>query len=141
MIGPSGKRFTREAQNADRQLFAWTVNEGRWMEWCIRENLESKAVAEIKPEQDGGTPSHCALVDGVITDDPKLYLQVCQRYEDELDGKTTRKAMRLADKAREGIDFVKEMVLMQLLVVIFFTVRRLQGKLDYFHDRKTLERL
>ncbi len=38
----------------------WTVNEEQWMEWSIRKG-----------------------VDGVITDDPKLFLEVCQRWEEK----------------------------------------------------------
>ena len=57
LAGPCGTRFMAAAHRAGRSVFAWTVNEEEWMEWCIRKG-----------------------VDGVITDDPKLFLEVCERW-------------------------------------------------------------
>lgn len=56
---PGGKRFIKDAQTQGRPVFAWTVNVEPKMEWCIRRNL-----------------------DGVITDDPKLFLEVCKRHDE-----------------------------------------------------------
>lgn len=56
---PGGRKFIRDAQARDRPILAWTVNAESKMEWCIRRNL-----------------------DGVLTDDPKLFLEVCDRYDD-----------------------------------------------------------
>lgn len=58
LLGPGGGTFMRAARQAGRHLFVWTVNQEIWMEWCIRKG-----------------------VDGVITDDPKLYREVCERWE------------------------------------------------------------
>ncbi|KAI2625816.1 PLC-like phosphodiesterase [Hypoxylon sp. NC1633] len=51
-----GQRFIRDMKRAGHPLHVWTVNEEDWMEWSIRKEL-----------------------DGVITDDPKLFLEVCRR--------------------------------------------------------------
>jgi phosphatidylglycerol phospholipase C len=96
--------------DADRQLFVWTVNDERWMEWCLNKNaqgpVDAAAAALASSEKgskalssatDGEEPllsssapadatSHLRLIDGVITDDPKLFLEVCARWEDEQDG-------------------------------------------------------
>ncbi|GJC89207.1 phosphatidylglycerol phospholipase C [Colletotrichum liriopes] len=58
LVGPVGKRFIRDVKKADRRLFVWTVNDEEWMEWSIR-----------------------AGADGVITDDPELFLEVCRRWK------------------------------------------------------------
>lgn len=52
------------ARKLKRKIYVWTVNEEQWMEWSIRKG-----------------------VDGVITDDPKLFLEVCGRYGVGGDGK------------------------------------------------------
>lgn len=57
LVGPRGSRFIRAARAAGRVLFVWTVNRERWMHWSIRKG-----------------------VDGVITDDPKKFLEVCERW-------------------------------------------------------------
>lgn len=57
LVGPLGGRFMRQCREWGRPLLAWTVNDEMWMEWCIRKE-----------------------VDGVITDDPMLFLEVCRRY-------------------------------------------------------------
>ncbi|KAI9742305.1 MAG: hypothetical protein M1818_004205 [Claussenomyces sp. TS43310] len=58
MRGPMGRRFQRDCQAQNRALFLWTVNEERWMRWSIRRQ-----------------------VDGVVTDDPRKYLEVCKDYD------------------------------------------------------------
>ena len=63
LVGPPGNRFIksiRRQPGPHRNLFVWTVNDEEWMEWSIRKQ-----------------------VDGVITDDPKLFLDVCDRYVEE----------------------------------------------------------
>jgi hypothetical protein len=60
MVGPFGNKFLRDVKKAKRSIFLWTVNDEEWMKWSIRKE-----------------------VDGVITDDPKKYLKVCDDYEDE----------------------------------------------------------
>jgi phosphatidylglycerol phospholipase C len=68
LIGPMGNRFLRDARANKRAVYDWTVNEVEWMEWSIKKDL-----------------------DGVITDDPKLFLEICDRYEDELERVNARK--------------------------------------------------
>jgi phosphatidylglycerol phospholipase C len=60
MVGPFGNAFLRDARKANRLMFFWTVNEEAWMKWSIRKE-----------------------VDGVITDDPKKYLEVVEKYQGE----------------------------------------------------------
>ncbi|KAM7185395.1 glycerophosphoryl diester phosphodiesterase [Naviculisporaceae sp. PSN 640] len=65
LLGPAGKHFIRKVKKLQRKLYVWTVNEEHWMEWSIRKK-----------------------VDGVITDDPKLFLEVCERFS--LEGSQSR---------------------------------------------------
>jgi tubulin gamma len=53
LMTPWGRAFIRKAQCDKRPVYAWTVNDERRMRWFIRHGL-----------------------DGVITDDPKLFLEV-----------------------------------------------------------------
>lgn len=59
LLGPVGSKFIRDVKAADRQLFAWTVNEENMMKWCVQKEL-----------------------DGVITDDPKKFNEVCNNWDD-----------------------------------------------------------
>ena len=56
---PWGKLFIRKAQRDQRAVYAWTVNEESRMRWDIRQGL-----------------------DGVITDDPKLFLEVRRSWHE-----------------------------------------------------------
>lgn len=56
LVGPAGKHFIKKVKKLQRKLYVWTVNEEHWMKWSVRKK-----------------------VDGVITDDPKLFLDVCER--------------------------------------------------------------
>jgi phosphatidylglycerol phospholipase C len=56
MVGPFGNSFLKDAKKANRSTFLWTVNDEVWMKWSI-----------------------CKGVDGVITDDPKKYLEVSEQ--------------------------------------------------------------
>lgn len=59
LMAPGGRSFIRDCQEKyHRQLLAWTVNDRDRMEWCIRRKL-----------------------DGVITDDPSLFLKVCDQHD------------------------------------------------------------
>ena len=60
LVGPIGSIFIRDVKKAGRSIFLWTVNEEHWMQWSIKKE-----------------------VDGVITDDPKKYLEVCRNYNGE----------------------------------------------------------
>lgn len=60
LMGPLGRGFLEEARAAHRQVYLWTVNAPNLMRWSIRHE-----------------------VDGVITDDPASFRQVCQDWEEE----------------------------------------------------------
>lgn len=81
-----------------------------------------------------------ALIDGVITDDPRLYLEVCERYEDELDGKRERKRRGVVKRVEDGVRAMYMVVTIQLLVFTYHFIRRAQGKFDYLKDRRSLDR-
>lgn len=59
LFGPIGARFIRDVKKAKRPLFVWTVNEVNLMKWSIQKH-----------------------VDGVITDDPKTFKQICDNWDD-----------------------------------------------------------
>lgn len=60
LMAPGGRKFIRECQEKyKRPLLAWTVNEKDKMEWCIRRKL-----------------------DGIITDDPSMFLEVCEQHDE-----------------------------------------------------------
>lgn len=69
LMTPWGKAFIRKAQCDDRPVYAWTVNEEARMRWDIRQGL-----------------------DGVITDDPKLFLDVRKDWRE-----STKDALRVKD--------------------------------------------
>ena len=82
LVGPIGSRFIKSVRKSGRSLFLWTVNDEEWMEWSIRKES-----------------------DGVITDDPKLFLEVCKRHSsgDGAEGRVVsrsgkgRRAIRVAN--------------------------------------------
>ena len=53
-----GTHFIRDVKAKGRPLYMWTVNEQDMMRWCIKRDI-----------------------DGVITDDPKRFLEVCDEWE------------------------------------------------------------
>lgn len=114
MAGPCGKRFLKDVRKAGRVVFVWTVNAEDWMEWSIREGL-----------------------DGVITDDPKLFLEVCDRWGKEGEGAKgevpTRRRPRLAGVRNMGLMLLFQIAAM-IIAVIMFTRHGLPGR----HVRKQL---
>lgn len=56
--GPGGAKFIKTAHQQHHPVWAWTVNSKVNMEWCISQGL-----------------------DGIITDDPKLLIDVCRGYD------------------------------------------------------------
>ena len=58
LMGPLGSSFIKKCRKYGRPVFAWTVNGERRMRWCIRKEL-----------------------DGVVTDDPAKYLEVCDEFK------------------------------------------------------------
>ncbi|RFU74063.1 glycerophosphoryl diester phosphodiesterase [Trichoderma arundinaceum] len=153
LVGPLGKWFLRDAKKAGRPVFAWTVNDDKWMEWCIRKNIPSSSSLALPPsssatssssslsdgkhqDNDDTTPS-TVLIDGVITDDPKLFLQVCSRIEDDLDGKTAAVARRqnlgvVLSSLRTSLGTTCGILFINVFATSFFWYRRLQGRMDKF---------
>jgi len=60
LLGPVGKSFIRDVKKAGRPLFIWTVNQAHLMKWGIQKEL-----------------------DGIITDDPKKFREVCDEWDDD----------------------------------------------------------
>ncbi|KAL8638302.1 MAG: hypothetical protein Q9228_004541 [Teloschistes exilis] len=58
LFAPWSSRFVRDVKAAGRPIFHWTVNEDDFMRWSIKQGA-----------------------DGVITDDPKRFLEVCEEWE------------------------------------------------------------
>jgi phosphatidylglycerol phospholipase C len=91
VVGPCGARFLKDCKTANRAVFLWTVNEDKWMRWSIRKG-----------------------VDGVITDNPKRYLEVCKEYDES------------APPDRLTVMDMWTMVWINALVVIFGSIFRLR---------------
>jgi glycerophosphoryl diester phosphodiesterase len=60
LFGPFGSRFMRDVRKANRELYAWTVNDTNLMKWCCQHGLA-----------------------GVITDDPKRFKKICDEWDDK----------------------------------------------------------
>ncbi|KAI3174374.1 hypothetical protein DTO046C5_2806 [Penicillium roqueforti] len=63
LMGPLGRGFLDEARAARRKVYVWTVNSPNLMRWCIRHEI-----------------------DGVISDEPGRFRQVCDGWEKEHSG-------------------------------------------------------
>ena len=59
LVGPMGRFLIRKAKSRNQRLFSWTVNDEKAMDWCIRQEL-----------------------DGVITDDPVKFMNVCEQFQE-----------------------------------------------------------
>jgi phosphatidylglycerol phospholipase C len=60
LMGPLGRGFLEEARAARRRVYLWTVNSPSLMRWAIRHE-----------------------VDGVITDEPARFRELCEEWEKE----------------------------------------------------------
>ncbi|KAI1107056.1 PLC-like phosphodiesterase [Jackrogersella minutella] len=95
----TGWRFIRDMKRSGHPIYVWTVNDESWMEWSIRKEL-----------------------DGVITDDPKLFLEVCARATGkEVEARARRSLIpsikpRLYDWGRR----VRYVVLLTGIMIIYF---------------------
>lgn len=99
LIAPGGKSFLRDAKEKhNRQVYAWTVNEQDKMEWCIRKQL-----------------------DGVITDDPKKFLEVCERFDEK------SKAPWLPVSFRGYLEVLRVWLWVRIAILLFFG-KRLEPK-------------
>ncbi|KAI9900304.1 hypothetical protein N3K66_004566 [Trichothecium roseum] len=143
--GPLGAYFLRRAAAEGRRVFAWTVNDEEWMEWCVRKNLP---LARGSPagEGKGGTSYDRAgvLIDGVVTDDPALFLEVCERIEDEDEDEDEDGKVAPADGVRGGggmkkkksggaVEWVKRAVVsvaINMMATTFFIFLFLRRNLD-----------
>ncbi|KAL7942201.1 PLC-like phosphodiesterase [Trichoderma barbatum] len=151
LVGPLGSWFLARAKSASRPVFAWTVNDPKWMEWCIRKNipanktLPSSASSSTSslledPKLQSSQTASPVLIDGVITDDPKLFLQVCSRVEDDLDNKTnsssavTRRPNLsvVLGSLTSGLSTTCGILFINVFATSFFWYRRLQGRVDKF---------
>ncbi|KAM4066159.1 glycerophosphoryl diester phosphodiesterase family protein [Hirsutella rhossiliensis] len=125
-----GRRMLLDAAAARRPVFAWTVNSERGMRWAIRQNLGlSRGVADGGADGGAAQMARPALVDGVVTDDPALFLDLCRRYEDELESKAPPPP---AAPLTHTLAVVLRFLLGQLLFKLVFLYRRFWlHKLDY----------
>lgn len=57
LLGPIGDWFVRKSKKLGRPIYAWTVNQEKMMRWSIQNQ-----------------------VDGVITDDPAMFLAICKNW-------------------------------------------------------------
>jgi phosphatidylglycerol phospholipase C len=140
LVGFLGAWFLRVARREDRPVFAWTVNGEREMEWCIERNNKSSSNSSSKVKSDDdkkhGRSDKLAVIDGVITDDPKLFLQVCERWQNEHDGTKPPRKQSLASRIRHGVSLVREGVLFQVAAVLgHIRMRYVVRKWDLFKDR------
>lgn len=103
LYGLGGRCFVRECQALARPLYAWTVNEPSWMRWAIDAGL-----------------------DGVITDDPKRYLDVCRRHRGDKEGEGQKGQQRRREGGEGVLATVRGFVYSLCLpVLIRFATRRL----------------
>jgi len=101
LVGPIGASFIAEAKKYDRQVFSWTVNEEVRMRWCINKEL-----------------------DGVITDNPEKFLEVCEDYQ----SLALRKQERTELKRKEAFtvkDYYNTLKI-QFFIGIFLVIFRLR---------------
>jgi len=106
MMGPFGKRFLKDARKAKRPVFVWTVNEEAEMLWSIQKDL-----------------------DGVLTDDPKKYLEVCDNYDET------------ATSPKIPLSTYANLIWINILVVLFSLLFRYRYgfKVDMVKLRKGIE--
>ncbi|KAK4449171.1 glycerophosphoryl diester phosphodiesterase [Podospora aff. communis PSN243] len=112
LVGPIGSRFIKAVRKSGRSLFLWTVNDEEWMEWSIRKEA-----------------------DGVITDDPKLFLEVCERDSGEEGAEG--KVLSRRGKGRRALRVVKLYLgAFCLQVVAFVLMAFFAGRLTGLGRRK-----
>jgi hypothetical protein len=114
LMGPLGRGFLEEAQAARRRVYVWTVNAPNLMRWCIRHKI-----------------------DGVISDEPGRFRQVCAEWEKENSG-----GLSLPDPKLDRITFKQrvQIYVVALYIVVFgwFLKRKLFPPLErvHFEERK-----
>ncbi|KFA62393.1 hypothetical protein S40285_06239 [Stachybotrys chlorohalonatus IBT 40285] len=140
LVGLPGSWFLRAALRADRPVYAWTVNDEASMRWCIERNVRGPAAAAAGKAGAGALQGQ-RVIDGVITDNPKLFREVCDRWEDEVDGKAAPPARRgIADGLRGGLAHFYDRVVIQALILVFYVLQvHVNGRLDFVKDRDVFE--
>lgn len=97
LIGPSGARFLADCKAANRPVYLWTVNEEEWMEWSIRKD-----------------------VDGVCTDNSKVFLEVCDRWKGM---QVTRRSKPMRRTGlRRWTKLYANVAFIHVMVTIFFMI-------------------
>lgn len=100
LFGPIGSRFIRDVHSAKRPLYFWTINDENCMKWGIKKRA-----------------------DGVITDDPKLFNEICDKW-------------RNGDEKRVKLTLRNWLSTLWLyLMMVFFTLRLrrlLKGNVNTF---------
>jgi phosphatidylglycerol phospholipase C len=99
MVGPCGDSFIKDARAAGRSIFLWTINDETTMKWCIYKG-----------------------VDGVITDDPKKYLEVSKGYRGE--------------KARLTVQTLASAMWINVLILIFGPLYRHRARLQKAKEKQ-----
>ncbi|KAF4125677.1 phosphatidylglycerol phospholipase C, partial [Geosmithia morbida] len=136
--GAQGTRFLEDVHAAQRPMLTWTVNDESWMEWCVRRSASDDGDARTPPSPDDLATR---LFDGVITDDPRVFLQVCSRWEDELDGRQTvaRRQTTALGALWEDIRSTAQSLVLTVVGSFFLFVYTRAGRFDYFSDAKKLK--
>lgn len=110
------------------------------MEWCIRKNTCRSFVTDrSKNESLGETSSGGKVIDGVITDDPGLFRQVCERWEDEQDGKVESAKIGAFSQAKRALSDALLAIGVQLVVILLLARFFYNGRLNLFRASVDLQ--
>jgi hypothetical protein len=90
LMTPWGGAFVRKAHRDKRAVYAWTVNDEARMRWDIRQGL-----------------------DGVVTDDPKLFLEVRNSWHEG-----TKDGLRIMD----ALDIVRVNFFTMIYTLLFWVM-------------------
>lgn len=79
------------------------------------------------------------LIDGVITDDPRKFREVCQRMEDEADGEAVRPSKGPVGSVKKWYWLAVQMLIFEVFSRVFFALARWKGRFDYPSEIKEPE--
>ena len=108
------------------------------MKWCIRKNVGRRIPADADTKLGHATYSAYSayqgdkLIDGIITDDPKLLREVCERWEDELDGKVDAEPAKHLDRFKDGLSTAFLSVAVQIGALLVVAMAFYKGRLNFF---------
>lgn len=109
LVGPLGSKFLRDCAEAQRPVYVWTVNEEQWMRWSIAKG-----------------------VDGVITDNPELFRDICKKWGSDTNAEAQHSAV--VSSGNKGFVLMASMALdclfIQLLALVFTVFFTLTGRLN-----------